>query len=195
MPFISSAAEINYLIKDKKVLVNYTGKVTKGDFKKLRQVFKKNGYITEVRLKSPGGNLYEAFKISKFLREKNIMTKVKKGDMCFSACFDIFIGGILRSVAKGGKLGSHMHSLPTKVVFGSLAKKFKHIKSEEEVIVRTIKEVEQLSAIATARRVRNLIDMGVNYRAIDPLIETSFFETHFYEVRELKRYNITNIEN
>ena len=85
LPCNLAAAEVRHHLHNKKVVVDYTGRVNKGDLKKLRNVYLKHGYITKLRLSSPGGGLYEAFRISNFIRKHIIMTHVKDGDMCFSA--------------------------------------------------------------------------------------------------------------
>ena len=174
------------------VTVRYSGPVEQGDLDKLRRLVNQYGYVTTIKLSSPGGLSYEGIDLGAFIRRHNIETTVGPEDTCFSACFDIFIGGVLRSVNPRGKLGSHMHALDHAEVFRALIQRYKPIKDTARIIRHVLSDIEQLASIITARRIRHMISMGVDYRSIDPLLETKFFAEYYFSQSELRRYNITN---
>ena len=186
------AADLNYHRDGEQNIVEYEGKITKGDLKRFESILRRRGYITEVRLASPGGLIYEAFEISKFLRKNSIASRVIAGKNCFSACFDIFIGGIIRSVEVGAKLGSHMHSLPIETLASEMQSKYAKITDKKVLFYLLIKDTEQLSAFTTAKRFKNLIDMGVDYKALNPLIKTHTLKEYYFNRHEMRSFNIIN---
>ena len=59
-------------------------------------------------LDSPGGNVGEALKISRALKELNVHTVVPNGASCASACASIvFVSGRYRTIEAFGRLGQH----------------------------------------------------------------------------------------
>jgi hypothetical protein len=83
-----------------------TGEVVQGDTEKLKAVLspidaKRGGmpYDDTVKLflDSPGGNYVEGLKLSGFVREKGIATRVKAGAGCFSACALVFMHGTAKT--------------------------------------------------------------------------------------------------
>ena len=193
--FLSSGtlgADLIYYRDGERNISEYEGEIQKGDLEKFESILRSHEYITEVRLSSPGGLIYEAFEISKFLRNNNIASRVSKGKNCFSACFDIFIGGIIRSIEAGAKLGSHMHSLPIDTLVSEMRKKYDKIKDKRLLFYLIVKDTEQQSALATAKRFKNLIDMGVDYRALNPLIATHTLREYYFDRHEMEYFNIIN---
>ena len=72
----------------------------------LGEIKKSRGIFIEVYLNSPGGYSHWGIKIGELFREHKVFTKVIKGQNCLSACADMFIGGVDRSI-KGGRVGVH----------------------------------------------------------------------------------------
>lgn len=60
-----------------------------------------------VRLSSPGGNLVGGLQLGQAFRKLNASVTVAKGTRCVSACVYAFIGGTVRRVAPGGRIGVH----------------------------------------------------------------------------------------
>lgn len=107
--------------------ITIRGKIEKGDFEKIKKVIEdnkhRNKWIISVRLVSPGGDIVEAIKIGKLIRNNFIPTfaplyfegkpicaglseeQVDNGECgCTSACFLIWAAGVDR---KGNVLGLH----------------------------------------------------------------------------------------
>lgn len=60
-----------------------------------------------VRLNSPGGNLVGGLRLGQALRDLGATVTVGKGARCVSACVYTFLGGTVRHVAAGGRIGVH----------------------------------------------------------------------------------------
>ncbi len=59
---------------------------------------------------SPGGSLYEARRLGRYLRQNGLRVGVK--GTCTSACVDVLAGGIERYVTRSAKLGIHQSRVP-----------------------------------------------------------------------------------
>jgi hypothetical protein len=76
--------------------------------------------ITELRrrraiglvINSPGGSVYEARELGRFLRANGLRTAVDR--ICTSACVDVFAGGVERYVGRDAKLGIHQSRVPSR---------------------------------------------------------------------------------
>ena len=73
----------------------------------LPKVTRLNKYATDVFLNSNGGNAYYGIQIGQLLREYGTRTIVTKGQVCASACADIFIGGNHRDIRNSGYVWVH----------------------------------------------------------------------------------------
>lgn len=72
---------------------------------------KDSGFIQSrsfsIMLDSPGGNVNEAIKLSKFLRSLGVATTVPLGKKCLSSCFYLYAAGNLRIAFSEDSLGIH----------------------------------------------------------------------------------------
>ena len=60
-----------------------------------------------VHLSSPGGNLVGGLQLGQALRDLGATVIVGKGARCVSACVYTFLGGTVRRVVAGGRIGVH----------------------------------------------------------------------------------------
>jgi hypothetical protein len=81
------------------------GDIEAGDYVKFRSYFGDQRRIAGLDLDSPGGSLYEGFRIATLTRQKRLSTFVSKE--CDSACAFIFLVGSKRYAAKEAKIGVH----------------------------------------------------------------------------------------
>lgn len=65
--------------------------------------------VKQIILASTGGNIYEARGLSNTIRQNGLNTLVMSE--CSSACTTVFIGGIKRRLASGGRLGFHQYRI------------------------------------------------------------------------------------
>jgi hypothetical protein len=90
-------------------------------------------------INSPGGSLYEARRLGRYLRANGL--RVGVDGLCTSACVDVLAGGIERYVTSNAKLGIHQSKVP------------KHLSSHEG---------GQLSVVAAALYLREMgVDDGI----------------------------------
>jgi hypothetical protein len=87
-------------------------------------------------ISSPGGSLYEARRLGRYLRQNGL--RVGVNGLCTSACVDVLAGGIERYLSRQAKLGIHQSKVP------------KHMSSHEG---------GQLSVVAAALYLR---EMGID---------------------------------
>jgi hypothetical protein len=86
--------------------VSLTGKIDQGDVQKLQQMITRleastqkgafKSRVSPVYLDSPGGSVMAAMELGRFIRSKQIATKVVKDDNCASSCVLVFAGGVKR---------------------------------------------------------------------------------------------------
>lgn len=76
----------------------------------LKTALANHGPIDEVWLNSPGGNSRVGVQMGHTLRSEGVITMVKAGHGCASACSTAFLGGMMRRVEPGAVYGVHMYS-------------------------------------------------------------------------------------
>lgn len=63
-------------------------------------------------INSPGGSVYEARKLGRYLRDNGLRSAVDQ--VCTSACVDVLAGGVERLVTRNAKLGIHQSKVPSR---------------------------------------------------------------------------------
>ena len=93
-------------------ILRFTGKIVKGDFARIQQVYLENRWrnIYWVSLDSGGGDVKEAQQIGRWIRTMGLNTFVGNNSECASACTDIYIGGKDRAAWVGASFGFHPSS-------------------------------------------------------------------------------------
>jgi hypothetical protein len=120
------------------------GKIVPGDYDKLRNFLGTKSTFDKISggvfLASPGGDMAEAMKIGRLIRELRLSTDAPSGPpsgspkfgeslikpnnlvdpnvnyRCASACFFIYVSGIYRNLSWAGRLGIHRPSQPESVL-------------------------------------------------------------------------------
>ncbi|HEY9038773.1 MAG TPA: hypothetical protein VIN05_07510 [Roseovarius sp.] len=86
-----------------------TGSLELGVAGHLKHQLKAYPDVEQIILASTGGNIYQARGLSNTIRQNGLNTLVISE--CSSACTIVFIGGIERQLASGGKLGFHQYRI------------------------------------------------------------------------------------
>lgn len=86
-----------------------SGSLELGITRHLKHQLKAYPDVEQIILASTGGNIYEARGLSNTIRQNGLNTLVMSE--CSSACTTVFIGGIKRQLASGGKLGFHQYRI------------------------------------------------------------------------------------
>jgi hypothetical protein len=87
-----------------------TGQVDKGAPFRLETALKRNYPVHEVWFNSPGGDSYAGVEMGDILRREPLVTRVRSGNGCASACSTAFLGGMMRQVEPGAVYGVHMYT-------------------------------------------------------------------------------------
>jgi len=86
-----------------------TGSLELGIAAHLKTRLKEYPDAQQIILASTGGNIYQARGLAKTIRQNGLNTAVITE--CSSACTIVFIGGIERELASGGRLGFHQYRI------------------------------------------------------------------------------------
>jgi hypothetical protein len=92
------------------VWVRYDGEILPGLADKLAARLRQEGAVGLI-VNSPGGNVYEARKLGRYLRASGLKVAVDK--VCASACIDVLAGGVSRYITRGARIGIHQSSAPS----------------------------------------------------------------------------------
>jgi hypothetical protein len=85
--------------------LQFAGGITVGVTDEARKLLDADRFIRVIRLKSDGGRVGEAIKLSDLIHERELVTYVTS--TCASACTEAFMGGVQRYIAPDAKLGFH----------------------------------------------------------------------------------------
>lgn len=171
------------------------GTIQRSDVAAIAALLEGPAPVREVRFNSRGGSLEAGIEIGEKIRARRLATRVAAGSVCASACVYAFLGGMIRAVEDGGRIGIHMASAAFNDAYVDA---IKGVLTEPagggvDDKVRTIILLnEQFSAIAARRQARYLVQMGVSLRLLDPVFDTSHLDIHWLTPFELADYNVVN---
>lgn len=168
-----------------------SGEFERKDRDKVRAALQQSGAVDEVAFDSPGGNLFGGLEVGELMREQNLVTRVPSGSSCASACVYAFLGGRIRYVDPGSRVGVHMSTLTHNEQFRN--KLAQAIRKRDEISVRVgISVIEQSAARAAATQAEYLVRMGISLRLMVPAVETDNWEVHWLTRTEIEDYNVAN---
>jgi hypothetical protein len=191
LPFAATALEYKEVKGPQGRILMVTGDFKMNDDKDFATVLDNAGQFDEVWFSSPGGKVDASFKIGRLLRRKGMMTRIPAGASCASACSIAFIGGVVRSVDRGGMFGVHMATLtrdPERIS--------RFIKEIEENGAKTagklLRDIEQSAAFTAAGLAKYLVEMGASLELMTLVVNTESDTMHWLTADELRRYNVVN---
>jgi hypothetical protein len=172
------------------------GEIQLGDAQRLASYLKRAPKIGTILFNSPGGNLAEGIDIGTLIRSRGLATRVGAGDECASACVYAFVGGVIREVEKGGRVGVHMATVEgwDDYVQAIKAELLNTRKPLDERIRTIIRVNEQFGAIAANLSTMHLLKMGVSVRLFEVQASTSARRIRWLTRSELRDFNVTNVE-
>jgi len=177
--FYSSAHALE-ITKNEQNHIVLEGKVERGDYAKL-SLYLRNKYtslpfvLNKIILNSPGGDVAEALLISNLIKTASGFTKVPEGGVCFSACFIIWSGGVMREVEKDAKLGVHRMTLS----------------NENASVLKAEKIIKPLSNAVESY----LLDVGIPRVIVDKMNETPPSDLFLMDLKWLMRNNLDYATN
>ncbi len=86
------------------------GAIAEGDAARLiAQIDQAEPRVEALLLQSPGGSVRDALDLGRHLRASGIGTEVLSGEICYSACPYVFVGGKTREAVASASIGVHQH--------------------------------------------------------------------------------------
>jgi len=189
------AAEVEIVDHGSGQIVLFSGAIQRADAARIMAILDHSERIREVRFDSRGGSLESGIEIGEQIRAHRVATRVTAGTVCASACVYAFLGGMIRVVDDGGRLGIHMASGAFNDDYLAAVKRVLLDPADTDIdgkVRRIILINEQFSAIAARRQARYLTQMGVSLRLLDPVFDTSHLDIHWLTPAELRDYNVVN---
>lgn len=174
------------------------GPIQSGDGQRFAKALAEAGTVTEVLLHSPGGMVDEGYAIGQLIRSHGLATRVPDGASCVSACADIFLGGVIRRVDPGGRLGIHMDTVANDPVFVDWVTRqvlSAAAAGDTERIARLIQRVEKDSAGSAANWTAYVMRMGASPRIVERATRTAAHAMHYLDRQELLDLNVVNVED
>jgi hypothetical protein len=133
---------------------------------RLKQALADNPDISEIWLRSPGGNARAGNAAGRLIRgTPDLVTRIPAGWTCFSACNFVFMGGQLRVVEPGGNFMVHMFTMT-----GDRAAIDQSVALGTETTVELIGDIEQESALLASEDNDFLIRMGVSRKLLTDIM-------------------------
>lgn len=174
------------------------GAVDAGLAERLRTVLDNDDSISEIWIRSPGGDAWAGNEAGRLLRTHypGIITRIPAGWACFSACNFVFMGGQLRIIEPGGHFMVHMftHTGNREVIR-------QEVEAGTENTIELIGEIEQSSAQLATEDNDFLIRMGVSRRLLTEVMYAQQAVTQdgnrstrrCLTREEAYRYNVANV--
>jgi hypothetical protein len=149
-----------------------------------------------VVLDSPGGDLVEGMVLGALIRQQRLGTRILSGDECASACVFSFVGGVVREVDNGARLGVHTASLMFSDAYVSeltrvLAEPGLSLTDRVRLVVLLN---EQHTSMTMALQANFLARMGVSLKLLFPSSETHHLDMYWLSRRELLEFNVVNTD-
>ncbi len=166
---------------------------------RMRKMLSDNPDITEIWLRSSGGNARAGNETGRVIREADalIITRIPQGWTCFSACNFVFMGGRARIVEPGAHFMVHMFTMTNDRNAINYS-----IEMGTDSTVGLIGEVEQQSALLATEDNDFLIRMGVSRKLLSEIMyQTNAVKTEDGDGstrrcltnEEALRYNVANV--
>ncbi len=105
------ASRYTLTISDDGHTMHFNGTISLGSSKALQRSLNINPGVTELILRSDGGNIYEARGMAAMIMQRQLNTHTEQE--CSSACTIVFMAGLKRTLGQTGKLGFHGYRLET----------------------------------------------------------------------------------
>ncbi|CAO1653475.1 hypothetical protein [Parasphingorhabdus sp. NYA22] len=175
------------------------GAVDTGLPERMRKMLTDNPDISEIWLRSSGGNARAGNEAGRVIRESDalIITRIPQGWTCFSACNFVFMGGRARIVEPGAHFMVHMFTMTNDRNAINYS-----IEMGTDSTVGLIGEVEQQSALMATEDNDFLIRMGVSRKLLSEIMyKTNAVKTEDGDQstrrcltnEEALRYNVANV--
>ena len=190
--------ELSVVERDGRKVLLAEGAIDAGLPGRLQSALEADPDISELWLRSPGGDAYAGNDAGRMIRTNypGLITRIPSGWACFSACNFIFMGGRIRIVEPGGHFIVHMftHTGNREVIRQEVAQ-------GTDSTVALIGEIEQSTAQLATEDNDFLIRMGVSRRLLSEVmyaqqgVATNGNSSTRYclSQEETQTYNVANV--
>lgn len=165
------------------------------------------GAISEIWLRSPGGNAAAGNRAGEVIRRSGIPVRIRDGWWCISACNFLFFGGALRTIDPGGVFAVHMATRVNDPNYQSNVARLTKRGATGSVLEEIAKR-EQGMAQLTADDIDVMLRMGISRKLLSDVMyaqradsfrggrdDAANAETYRCLTREeMVRYNVVNID-
>jgi hypothetical protein len=189
------AADLDIVQGHQHRIMTFQGPIGLPDVERMAIALAAESEIREIWFDSMGGNLEAGIRIGEAIRLYRIATRIRPNSSCASACAFAFMGGIIRSIDPGGRIGIHMASGANSAEYIQAVRNVlqdSRIADIEDRVRAVIRINEQYSAKAARRQARYLAEMGVSLRLLDPAFDTPHSDIHWLNAAENSDYNVVN---
>ena len=185
--------------KDGETVLLAEGVVDAGLPERLQKALAKNPDITEIWLRSPGGNAVAGNEAGLIIRKAAVpmVTRIPAGWTCFSACNFVFMGGRARIIDPGGQFMVHMFTMT-----GDRDAIDDTVSEGSDSTIALIGEIEQESAMLASEDNDFLIRMGVSRKLLTDIMykqkavkagKNDKSTRRCLTTEEALRYNVANV--
>lgn len=183
--------------KDGSKILLAEGAVDAGLPARLKKTLADNPDISEIWLRSPGGNAVAGNQAGLIIRQSDgMITRIPAGWTCFSACNFVFMGGRARIIEPGGQFMVHMFTMT-----GDRDAIGQTVDEGTNSTIEMIGEIEQESALLASEDNDFLIRMGVSRKLLTDImyrqkaLKTGGNKTtrRCLTTEEALRYNVANV--
>jgi hypothetical protein len=101
----ADVSNVAYKLKTSGDAVLFEGELSAGASKAFAAVLDGTSGLRRVDLNSIGGLMVEGELVGRLIRERGLDTNVT--GVCYSACTHVLLGGVRRTLARGGRIGFH----------------------------------------------------------------------------------------
>lgn len=186
------------MVRNGETVLIAEGRIDSGMPLRLKKILSANPTVSEIWLRSPGGDARAGNAAGMMIRELpgNIITRIPSGWACFSACNFVFMGGRARVIEPGGIFMVHMFTMT-----GDRSAIQASVELGTDATRRLIGEIEQESALLATEDNDFLIRMGVSRKLLSEVMYqqqaiAAAWDQHATRrcltPEEARRYNVVN---
>lgn len=135
----------------------------------LEKALKANAPITEIWLRSGGGNAIAGNRAAEIVRHSGIPVRIPRDWWCISACNFLFFGGTIRMIDPGGEFGVHMATVVNNAEFQKYVTEMAR-KGAATNLLAWFAVREQSMAQLTADDIDVILKMGISRKLLSEVI-------------------------
>lgn len=144
---------------------------------------------------SDGGRLNGGIALGQEIRRRKLSTVVPVASTCASACVFAFLGGVVRQVEPGGRVGVHMATAQNSPEYLALLRRILAVREAtiDQRISAIVQLNEQMAAKAAAAQIEHVITMGASIRLLHAAFDKAGSGVRWLTRPEMLDFNVVNV--